>query len=111
MGHLPFFRHETGLLGHTEHLCKMEFLTLICNINIPVRAEFLLTLENRSQIRGGVECRTVGFADDTGREFLGITGLGDIDHQCALALISEFFLFQFLNQPRNIGLSITLSFP
>ena len=50
MGHLTLFRYESGLLGHAEHLGKMKLLTLVCYINIPVRAVFLLTLQNGSQI-------------------------------------------------------------
>ena len=89
----------------------MHVLALVHHVNIPVRMEILLALDNGSQIRGGVEGRAVGLAHQTGRNLLGVRLLGHVHHQGSLALVGQPLFREQIDQPGNVGLRVALPFP
>ena len=101
----------TGLLRHTEYLLKVKLLALIGNVYIFDRLEILLTLDDGSQVRGGIQCSPVRLADNTRRQLLRVRRFGDIYDQGALALVCKTLVLQILDQPWDVLLSITLTLP
>ena len=104
-------RDDTRLLRHAEELGVVQLLPLVGHVDVAVRAVKLLSLDQSREVAGGIEGRAVRLADDAGREFSGIPGLGDIHHQGAVALVGDAALLQVLDQPGNIRLDITLALP
>ena len=103
--------HKACLPGHPEELCEVQRLTAVGHIDVTGGLVELFPLQNGAQIRGGIECRTVGFPHHTGRQLLGICGLRDVHHQRALGLIGQSLVDERLDQPRDIGLGIGLALP
>ena len=108
MDHRSFRFYITGLLRHTEYLLKVKLLALIGDVYIFDRLEILLTLDDGSQVRGGIQCSPVRLADNTRRQLLRVRRFGDIYDQGALALVCKTLVLQILDQPWDVLLSICL---
>ena len=89
----------------------MHALAFIHHINITVRMEVLLTLNNGGKVGGGIQGSAVGFPYETGRNLLGICLLCHIHHKGALAFVSQAFIHQHLDHVRNIRLRIAFALP
>ena len=111
MDHRRVLFHVTGFFGHPKYLDKMQFLAFVRDVDVSGGFIRLLSVQDRPQIRGGIQSRPVGLADDAGRQFLGIPLLGNIHHQSALAFVGKPFLLQILDQSRDVLLGVALSLP
>ena len=89
----------------------MEFLALIYNVDIVIRLEVLFSLDDGRKVGSRVEGCAVGFSHDTRRKLLCIGRLRNINNKGALALVSESFILEILDQARDIRLRVALTFP
>ena len=104
-------RHDTGLLGGTEHLLKVQALALIGDVEHPIRLKVPHTLDHGSQVRGGVDGRAIGLDQNTGRDLLLVAVLLYRDHPCALGLNRNAPVLHILHHGGNVGISITFAQP
>ena len=89
----------------------MHALAFIHHIDIAVRMEILLTLNNGGKVGGGIQGSAVGFPYEAGRDFLAVCLFCNIHHKGALALIGQAFIHQHLDHVRNIRLGIAFALP
>ena len=89
----------------------MKLLALVHNIDVVVRLEIFLSLNDCCKVRSRIESGSVGFSHDTRRKLLRIGRLRDIDNKSTLALVSKSLILKILDQSRDIRLRVALPFP
>ncbi len=84
-----------------EHLHEVKCLPLVGDVDDLIRVEAVPAVQNRGQIRCGIQRRAVALENHAGRNLLRIRGLRNIHHQCTLALVGRAGLFHVLHHRRN----------
>ena len=104
-------RYNSCYSCHSEKLCIVKFLSLIGYIDILIRRIKLFPLHKGTEIRCGIECRTVRLSDNTWRQFLLISLNTYINYQCTLRHSCNLSVFKILYKSRDIRIRIRFSFP
>ena len=103
--------YNSCLLRTTEYLHKMQFLTLINNIDHLIWIIQFLTFYQCSKICCIIQRSSVRFQNHTRRNLFFICLFCNVYYKRTLIIMCESFLLEHLNHIRNICLGICFTFP
>ena len=104
-------RNDLGLLGSAEDLLKVQCLTLVGEVQQLLGLVVLHTLNNGSQIGGGIDGSAVRLDQNAGGHFLGVGLFLYRDHQCAVGNLGDALGLHILDHGGDIGLCIAFTQP
>ena len=102
---------SSAFLRHAEDLLKVQILPLVSQIHVFLRVIILLALDDRGQVRRGVERRSVGLDQDARRDLLRVRLLLHRHDQRALGFHAQALCLHGLEHLRDILLRVALAEP
>ena len=106
-----FRRDNAGLPRDAEKLRVVEFLALVRNVDVAVRREGRLAVNEGREIARRIERCAVRLPDNAGRQFLLVAGLRDVHDERALGAPRNAALLEVFEECRDKRLRIGLTLP